>query len=123
VAAALALCAASCGYSVRPTGRPTAADSGDGVVRVTATPAGCQPDPGRVAAGTVQVSISNLDAATVSEVEIRNGSLSEVLGERENLIEGLSATITLQMQPGTYYVSCPGAAKQFWPLTVVAAHT
>jgi hypothetical protein len=116
--ASLALGAASCGYSVHPAGHAGAEDHA-GTVRVTLTPGGCQPVPSRVSAGTVDVMISNLDAPTVSEVEIRSSSLSQVIGERENLIEGLSATLTLQLQQGTYFVSCPGAAKQYWPLTIL----
>lgn len=65
--------------------------------------------------------VTNLDAPNVSEVELRTNDLSEVIGERENLIEGLSGTFTVQLKSGSYIVNCPGAHQQQWPLDVVTA--
>ena len=92
-------------------------------VRITVTPSSCRAVPGSVTVGTVEIAVSNLDAPTVSEVEIRTANLSRVLGERENLIEGLSGTFDLHLAAGSYVVNCPGALQQHWPLAVVEATT
>ncbi len=107
---------AACGYAVRPNSEGLAADVR--VVRVTVTPSGCHPVPGSVPAGEVQIVVTNLNAPTVSEVEIRTGNFSQVLGERENLVEGLSQTFELHLERGRYIVNCPGAVQQQWPLAV-----
>jgi len=107
---------AACGYSVH-SGQGTTGN-GVQVVRVTVTPSGCRPVPGRVAAGEVEIIVTNLNAPTVSEVEIRTGNFSRVVGERENLVEGFSDTFDLHLERGQYIVNCPGAVQQHWPLVV-----
>jgi hypothetical protein len=97
------------------------ASAGAVVVRITATPSGCPPIPARVPAGAVEVVATNLDAATVSEVEVRSFNLSQVLGEKENLIQGMSARFAISVAPGSYVVNCPGAAQSHWTLTAVRA--
>jgi iron uptake system component EfeO len=42
----------------------------------------------------------------VSELEVLSGS--RILGEKENLVAGLSGSFTLDLQPGQYTLSCPG---------------
>ena len=44
----------------------------------------------------------------VSELEILKGA--RILGEKENLVAGLSGSFTLTLQPGEYTLSCPGGA-------------
>ncbi len=112
----MGLCAAAaCGYSVTSAHAEHAT-----VVRISATPSGCQPSPDRVGAGTVEVVVTNLNAPTVSEIEIRTANLSQVLGERENLIEGLSGSFDIRLEAGRYVVNCPGAAREQWPLVVTS---
>jgi hypothetical protein len=115
----LVLCSA-CG---KASTSPTASSADPVVVRITATPSGCPPIPARVPAGAVEVFASNLDAPTVSEVEVRSGNLSEVLGEKENLIQGMSAKFSISVAKGSYVVNCPGAAQSHWTLTAVGART
>jgi len=91
------------------------------VVKVTATPEGCRPEPGRVPAGAIEVVATNLDAPTISEVEVRTSNLSEVMGEKENLIEGMTAQFSADLAPGRYIVNCPGAAVSHWSLVAVPA--
>ena len=93
------------------------------VVRITTTPSGCPPVPARVPSGVVEVVVSNLDAPTVSEVEVRSANLSQVLGEKENLIQGMSAKFSISVAKGTYVVNCPGAAQSHWTLTALRAET
>jgi len=87
------------------------------VLRISATPSG------RVPAGVIEVVVSNLVAPTVSEVEVRSGNLSQVLGEKENLVQGMSAKFSISVATGTYVVNCPGAAQSHWTLTAVRAET
>jgi iron uptake system component EfeO len=82
------------------------------------TPKGCVPSPARVTAGHVQFSVKNSDASAVSEAELRSGDLSHILGEQENLTPGLSGGFALDIQPGTYQISCPGAARPHSAFTV-----
>jgi hypothetical protein len=116
---ALALCGA-CGNT--STSGPSGATNAV-VVRITVTPSGCPPIPARVPAGAVEVVVSNLDAPTVSEVEVRSANLSQVLGEKENLIQGMSAKFSISVAKGTYVVNCPGAAQSHWTLTAGSAET
>jgi hypothetical protein len=115
----LVLCAAC-----RTSSTSGASSSSNGVVvRITATPSGCAPVPSRVRAGALEVVASNLDAPTVSEVEIRSSNLSQVLGEKENLIQGMSAKFSISVAEGSYVVNCPGAAQSHWTLTAVKGET
>lgn len=108
------MCLGGCGYDT--TAKPA---SGVQTVRVTVTPSGCAPTPASVRAGIVDVLVSNLNAPTVSEVELRTNDLSRVLGERENLVQGLSASFSVHLSAGTYVVDCPGALQQRWSLVAV----
>lgn len=118
MALALAVATTACGTAAasRPDTRGTVALT---VIRVTATPQGCPPRPARVRAGSAEVLVTNLDAATVSEVEIRSNDLSRVLGEKENLIEGMSASFSIDLAPGRYIVNCPGATEPHWSLVAM----
>jgi hypothetical protein len=115
--ATLALCS-SCGGAANP---PTGIAHGT-IVRITTTPSGCPPVPARVAAGPIEVITTNLDAPTVSEVEIRSSDFSRVLGEKENLIQGMTARFSLTLGAGSFVVNCPGAANSHWDLTAVRSH-
>jgi hypothetical protein len=116
--ATLMLCSACASSSTaNPDGSADAT-----VVRITATPSGCAPVPESVPAGVIEVIATNLDAPTVSEVEIRSGDLSRVLGEKENLIQGISARFSISLGAGSFVVNCPGAAESHWTLTAVRAH-
>jgi iron uptake system component EfeO len=69
-----------------------------------------------VPAGPVEVVVTNLDAPTVSEVEVRTSDLSSVLGEKEDLVEGMTAQFSAFLGPGRYVVNCPGATEPHWLL-------
>ena len=79
-------------------------------VTVKLTPQGCAPKPARISAGEVTFNVANQDADAVSEAELRTADLAHILGEQENLTPGLSGGFTLDIQPGSYKISCPGAA-------------
>jgi iron uptake system component EfeO len=117
VAAALALAAAGCSSSHGSTASaPGSAKTT--TVAITLTPQGCAPKPARIPAGEVDFTVSNSDAGTVSEAELRTSDLAKILGEQENLTPGLSGGFSLDIQPGSYQINCPGAAQQHWDFTV-----
>jgi iron uptake system component EfeO len=70
------------------------------------TDAGCDPAQVEVPAGPLTFDIVNDGAAGVTELEILDGDT--ILGERENLSDGLSGSFTLTLDPGTYTLYCPG---------------
>ena len=110
-------CATGCASS---GGSPGSRDAAARTTTVTIelTPAGCAPKPARIPAGPVQFTVANQDADAVSEAELRTSDLAKILGEQENLTPGLSGGFSLDLQPGRYQVSCPGAAQAHWDLTV-----
>ena len=57
----------------------------------------------------------------MSEAELRTTDLAHILGEQENLPPGLSGGFALDIQPGRYQISCPGAAQAHSALTVTGA--
>jgi len=117
------LCFGSCGYSALANEHDRSGREITSQVRVNVTPAGCPPIPSRVSAGAVGITATNVDAPTVSEIEIRSSDLSRVIGEKENLIEGLSQTFSIYLEQGRYMISCPGAVKQYWSLVVSSTAT
>ena len=120
-AAGLALLAAGCAStqaSGSGGGSSSATASKASTVTVDLTPQGCTPRPARIAAGEVTFNVANKGAAAVSEAELRTADLTHILGEQENLTPGLSGAFTLDIQPGTYKISCPGAKQPHSTLTV-----
>ena len=126
-AAALAtvLAAVLAGCSSSPSSGASAgtADAAVTTVNVSLTPQGCAPKPATIATGSVQFNVANKDAGAVSEAELRTSDLSKILGEQENLTPGLSGGFSLDIQPGTYVINCPGASQQHWTLTVTGKTT
>jgi len=115
--AGLALLAAGCA-STQASGGGSASASKASTVAIDLTPQGCTPRPARIAAGEVTFNVANKGADAVSEAELRTADLTHILGEQENLTPGLSGAFTLDIQPGTYKISCPGARQPHWTLTV-----
>ena len=68
-------------------------------------------ETGHVTAGHVDFSVTNRGAVRVSEAELRTADLTHILGEQENLTPGLSGGFSLDIQPGSYKINCPGAAQ------------
>jgi iron uptake system component EfeO len=120
-AAALALAASGCASSGSHSGGSSGtAASSDKTTTVTIdlTPQGCTPKPATITAGAVQFNVTNKDAGSVSEAELRTGDLAKILGEQENLTPGLSGGFSLQLQPGSYKINCPGATQPHATFTV-----
>ena len=119
--ASLALLASACSSSHGSSG--SAASAHTSTVTIDLTPQGCAPKPAKITAGAVQFNVSNTNAGAVSEAELRTSNLAKILGEQENLTPGLSGGFSLDLQPGTYKINCPGAAQQHWNLTVTGKAT
>jgi len=102
---------ASCGGGSQPdaSGTPPAgkqAASGPRTVEIKLTDAGCSPATIKLDAGRTTFKITNAGTGRVSEAEVLSGQ--RILGEKENLVAGLSGSFTLDLQPGQYTLSCPG---------------
>lgn len=70
------------------------------------TDAGCDPARANVPAGPVTLDVTNDGAAGVTELEVLDGDT--ILGEKENLSDGLSGSFTLTLDAGSYTLYCPG---------------
>ncbi|HEV7495403.1 iron uptake system protein EfeO [Baekduia sp.] len=75
-------------------------------VAVKLTDAGCEPAALKLDAGPTEFKVTNGGTGRVSEFEVLSGS--RILGEKENLVAGLSGTFTINLKPGQYSISCPG---------------
>src|SRR4051794_10813708 len=101
---------AGCG-ATKPTAPATSGTSGTSAsgpktVEVKLTDAGCDPAAIKLEAGRTTFKITNAGTGRVSELEVLAGQ--RILGEKENLVAGLSGSFTLDLQPGRYTLSCPG---------------
>jgi iron uptake system component EfeO len=108
-AVVLAACGGS--NSSRPGTTPAAsgakpAASGPKTVEIKLTDAGCAPAAVKLDAGRTTFKVTNGGTGRVSELEVLSGA--RILGEKENLVAGLSGSFTLDLQPGQYTLSCPG---------------
>jgi iron uptake system component EfeO len=74
-----------------------------------------------VAAGQIDFTVKNRNAAAEVEAELRTADFAHILGEQENLTPGLSGGFSLVMPPGHYVVSCPGAVHPRAPLVVTGS--
>ena len=83
--------------------------AGGRAVAVKLTDAGCSPSNLEVDAGRTTFKVTNAGTSRVSELELLQGS--RILGEKENLVAGLSGSFTLNLRPGRYTLSCPGGTS------------
>jgi iron uptake system component EfeO len=79
---------------------------GSKVIAVTLTDSGCTPQHISVAAGPVTFDVANGGTSKVSEMELKNTS-GVILGESENVVEGLHGKFSLNLSSGRYIVNCP----------------
>jgi iron uptake system component EfeO len=89
------------------------------VIEVKLTNDGCALPTPKLIAGAMTFKVTNDGATAVSEFEIKQGD--KILGEKENLVPGLSGEFSLELEAGEYSAYCPGAATPTSPFTVVAA--
>jgi len=99
VATAAATVLAACGNS-------TSGKKGSKQIAVTLTDSGCTPQHISVASGPVTFNVTNGGTSKVSEMELKNGD-GVILGESENVVEGIKGSFSLNLDAGKYVVSCP----------------
>jgi iron uptake system component EfeO len=80
------------------------------------TDAGCEPHDAKAPAGPINFEVENGGTSKVTEMEIIDGET--ILGERENLSEGLSGSFSLTLEQGEYTIYCPGGEDERGTLTV-----
>jgi iron uptake system component EfeO len=119
--AAVALTLSACGGSddsgtagsagAPPDAATTEASRGAHLAQVTITAdKGCVADPAELAAGGITFKVSNLDATSVSEVELLDRA--RIVGEKENVPPGLDGEFAVNLDAGTYTLYCPGATPE-----------
>jgi high-affinity iron transporter len=102
-----ALVVTGCGSSDSSTTKGSSAGSaGARRVAVTLTDAGCSPTALKLPSGPTTFDVTNKGAAAVTEFEVLKGT--RIVGEVENVADGLHNSFSLTLQPGTYELNCPG---------------
>jgi iron uptake system component EfeO len=83
-------------------------DSSSGAQKLTfkLTDAGCDPSNAEAQAGPTTFEVTNDGASGVTEFEVLKGD--SIVGERENLTDGLSNDFTVTLEAGDYTLYCPG---------------
>ncbi len=104
----------ACGSSSDSTDSSTAAQQ----IEVRITDDGCDPTDLEATAGSVTFMVSNDDSSVNNEFEVLDGE--SIVGEEENVTEGLSAEVTVDLDAGTYDIVCgnPGDREPTGQLTV-----
>ena len=90
--------------------------SGGKKLEFALTDAGCDPAETSVAAGPVDFDVTNEGTSNVTELEVLDGD--RILGEVENLSDGLSGSFSLTLEQGEYTLYCPGGETERGTLTV-----
>jgi iron uptake system component EfeO len=108
-AALLALFATACGSSEdAPAGAKT--------LSFELTDEGCLPHAAKAPAGPIAFEAENTGSSKVTEIEVMEGE--KILGEKENLSDGLTGSFSLTLDAGEYTVYCPGGDIEKGTLTV-----
>ncbi len=92
-------------------GSSSSSEKGSKNVAVTLTDSGCTPDQIEVPAGPVSFEITNGGTSNVSEMELKDQS-GVILGEAENVVEGIPGSFSLNLDPGKYIVNCPNGSEE-----------
>jgi iron uptake system component EfeO len=80
------------------------------------TDAGCEPHDTNAKAGPIDFQVENGGSAGVTELEVLEGET--ILGERENITEGLTGSFSLTLEEGEYTVRCNGGTEEDGTLKV-----
>jgi len=108
-AALLALFASACGSS-------DDAPAGAKKISFELTDEGCLPHEAKAPAGPIAFEAENTGSSKVTEIEVMDGE--KILGEKENLSDGLSGSFSLTLDAGEYTIYCPGGDVERGTLTV-----
>jgi iron uptake system component EfeO len=95
--------------------------SGGKQVKVGLVDSGCDPQNISTAAGPTTFKVVNTGTDKIIEMEVLKGSL--ILGEHENITNGLSGSFSINLKPGKYDISCNdgGARTPTGTLTVTGS--
>jgi iron uptake system component EfeO len=116
----IAIAAAGCGGS---SDSKASSDGKSKTVEVSLTDKGCDPAKASVPAGPVTFKVTNAGTAKVTEFELKNKD-GIIIGERENVVEGIDGEFSLTVDPGEYEMSCPnGEGQESGRLTVTGKAT
>jgi iron uptake system component EfeO len=107
-AAAIGAFAAGCGSS-------DSASEGAEAVTFKITDAGCDPHDANAKAGPINFEVES-ESSKVTEFEVLDGGT--ILGEKENLTEGLNGSFALTLEEGEYIIRCNGGEKEDGTLKV-----
>ncbi len=80
------------------------------------TDAGCVPHTATAPAGPIVFEVENAGTTSVTEFEVLEGET--IVGEKENLSDGLTGNFSLTLDPGRYTLYCPGGSDERGTLTV-----
>jgi iron uptake system component EfeO len=105
----VALLAAGCGSS-------DDAPAGAKKLSFKLTDAGCDPHDAKAPAGPINFEVENAGSSSVTELEVLDGET--ILGEVENLSDGLSGSFSLKLEKGEYTLRCNGGSEEDGTLTV-----
>lgn len=78
---------------------------------VKLTDKGCSPAKATVPAGPLRISVTNGGSTAVTEMELKDAS-GVVVGERENVVDGVSSSFSLDVKPGKYLMNCPNGDRE-----------
>jgi iron uptake system component EfeO len=109
--AALGAIAAACGSS----GDDGSAAADATTLSFKITDAGCEPHDAKAPAGPINFEVEGA-SSSVTELEVLDGDT--ILGEKENLTEGLTGSFSLTLEEGEYTVRCNEAEDEDGTLTV-----
>jgi iron uptake system component EfeO len=109
-AAVLTVCAVAA-LGVAGCGSSSNGSKGSKKVAVTLVDSGCTPSQIKVASGPVTFDVTNGGTSKVSEMELKNPS-GIILGESENVVEGVPGRFSLNLKPGKYIVNCPNGSSE-----------
>ncbi len=103
--------ATGCGSS----DEPTAASPDATTLSFKITDEGCDPHDVKAPAGPINFEVEGA-SSSVTELEVLDGET--ILGEKENLTEGLTGSFSLTLEEGEYTLRCNGASDEDGTLTV-----
>ncbi|HYC80481.1 MAG TPA: iron uptake system protein EfeO [Solirubrobacterales bacterium] len=105
----LALFATACGSS------GDEAPAGAETMSFKITDDGCSPHDAKAKAGPIDFEVES-ESSQVTELEVLDGET--ILGEKENLTDGLHGSFALTLEEGEYTIRCNGASDEDGTLTV-----
>jgi iron uptake system component EfeO len=111
VTAAVVLLVAPAALAACGSSSTSGAGANAQTLSVKLTDAGCSPSKLKAKSGSITFDVEGGGSGKVSELELKNAK-GIILGERENIVAGISGSFTLDLQPGTYVLNCPNGDSE-----------